>query len=349
MKVSGVTLNDVAQKAGVSKMTASRALRDEPNVSEEAKRRILKAARQLGYQRDPNLVRMMDQVRKRSRQGHSATLALVREAEPRDGLSTPAYLQIQLADLVERAAPYGYQIEEFAVGSQGHSPARLREILLARGIEGVIIAPFSRKLPSAKLDLSGFASCSFGSLLQPQGGHLCATNLALGILEICLQLRNDGHKRLGIAITKWIDTRVQFGYTSGLFQFHRQIEPQCQIPVLELPTQFAKRGKTKFCRWFDEHQPDAVISFHTSIPDWMAGMGAQLGENVSFIAHDWEPHLAQFAGIDQQRKALSTAAVDLVVSQLAQNEYGVPSEQRQILIPPKLVDGPTLMKRASLR
>src|SRR5690606_907844 len=46
-----VTIRDVAAEAGVGIATASRALNDGPEVSEETKRRVLAAARALGYRR----------------------------------------------------------------------------------------------------------------------------------------------------------------------------------------------------------------------------------------------------------------------------------------------------------
>ncbi len=58
MKKAGVTLVDVAKLAGVSVMTASRALSGEGYASEETKTKVQAAAKQLGY--TPNaLARMM--------------------------------------------------------------------------------------------------------------------------------------------------------------------------------------------------------------------------------------------------------------------------------------------------
>ncbi len=49
-----------------------------------------------------------------------------------------------------------------------------------------------------------------------------------------------------------------------------------------------------------------------------------------------------FAGINHRREHVAAAAVDLVVAQLLQNEFGVPEAPRQILIPPVWVDGPSV-------
>lgn len=44
-----VTLAEVAAKAGVSKMTVSKVLREVGNISEETRQRVRQAARELGY------------------------------------------------------------------------------------------------------------------------------------------------------------------------------------------------------------------------------------------------------------------------------------------------------------
>lgn len=49
-----VTLNDIAQKAGVSTSTASRAFQDNASITPEMRERVFEAAKQLGY--TPNLL-----------------------------------------------------------------------------------------------------------------------------------------------------------------------------------------------------------------------------------------------------------------------------------------------------
>jgi LacI family transcriptional regulator len=51
-----------------------------------------------------------------------------------------------------------------------------------------------------------------------------------------------------------------------------------------------------------------------------------------------------FAGIYQQRDHLAAAAIDLVVTQLSQHEHGVPAVPRQIMIPPKWIEGASVRR-----
>ena len=98
-----------------------------------------------------------------------------------------------------------------------------------------------------------------------------------------------------------------------------------------------------FCRWIKEHRPDVVISFDSYVPDWLTRrLGMKIPEDIGLVVHDWRPQISGFAGIHHQRSQVAAAVVDLVATQLAQNERGVPEVPRQILIPPKWVDGPSV-------
>ncbi len=63
------TIEDVAQRAGVSTATVSRALRDQPNVAPATRERVRTAARELEYVADPHAARLAGQ--------RSATIGVV--------------------------------------------------------------------------------------------------------------------------------------------------------------------------------------------------------------------------------------------------------------------------------
>jgi LacI family transcriptional regulator len=61
-----VTMKDVADAVGVSKMTVSRALKgNQHGVAEPTRKRIEEAAERLGYRRNPMVQSLMSQVRRR--------------------------------------------------------------------------------------------------------------------------------------------------------------------------------------------------------------------------------------------------------------------------------------------
>jgi LacI family transcriptional regulator len=63
MRPKSVTQKDIAEWVGVSTATVSRALNDQPGVSPDVRARILKAAGEMGYSRNPNAHSLVTSVR----------------------------------------------------------------------------------------------------------------------------------------------------------------------------------------------------------------------------------------------------------------------------------------------
>jgi DNA-binding LacI/PurR family transcriptional regulator len=140
------SLAAVATAAGVSAMTVSRVLRNSPQVSATMRARVLRAARQLSYQPNPQVARLMEMVRGAKARRVRATLGVIRDDIPDDELHDRAYQYVAIADIRTRAAQHGYQTEEFFLGRNGLTPARLGGIRQARGIEEIIVSPQSSRI-----------------------------------------------------------------------------------------------------------------------------------------------------------------------------------------------------------
>jgi LacI family transcriptional regulator len=198
------------------------------------------------------------------------------------------------------------------------------------------------QLPCSRLDYSPFAAVTFGNAMSSPALHMCAGNMTLGIHAAAEQLALRGYQRIGVAVTKWIVNRSQFGYSGGLFHWQHGLPESDRVPLLLFPNNDISRGFDAFARWMREHQPDALITFDTHVPGWLKRLGMRIPQDVGFVVHDWTPRMQDSAGIYQRRDHLAAAAVDLVVTQLSQHEHGVPEVPRQIMIPPRWVDGPSV-------
>lgn len=94
---------DIAELAGVSQPTVSRALRGSPSVSEATRKRIEAIAAQLNYKVDKNATNL--------RSGHSNTLALLlfEDPTPDDSLINPFFLSM-LGSITRTCAARGYDL-----------------------------------------------------------------------------------------------------------------------------------------------------------------------------------------------------------------------------------------------
>src|SRR5688500_6630176 len=135
---SANTLQDVADLAGVSKMTVSRALRGQPGVSPALAQRIRALAEKAGYQANPTVGSVMRLLRQRQASDYRENLAFV-WTHPG---GQPLPLLIPWRDHARvRAERLGYRLDEFFLRAPGMGGARLRSILRTRGIRGILFAP----------------------------------------------------------------------------------------------------------------------------------------------------------------------------------------------------------------
>lgn len=101
-KIIRVTSFDVAEAAGVSQSTVSRALAGDTSISEPTRQRVMEAARRLNYQVDENAARL-----RRGRTGTLAVVMICREAQDRKDIN-PFYFSL-LGSTCAAASAKGYE------------------------------------------------------------------------------------------------------------------------------------------------------------------------------------------------------------------------------------------------
>lgn len=132
-----VRLIDISRRVGVSVMTVSKALRDQPDVSAATRAKIKKAAAEMGYVPDSGAQLL--------RTNKSKLVGLVIPST-----TNPVYARMVLA-IEERMREFGYDI--LLKHTQNHSEVEetcLRR-LLARRVDGLLIAPVYRMESSVRI------------------------------------------------------------------------------------------------------------------------------------------------------------------------------------------------------
>ena len=103
MKVENPTSRDIADLAGVSQATVSRALRNSPLVREETRKRIQQIARELNYFVNRNAAGL------RTHQSNTIALLLFDETEGKDAQINPFFLSM-LGYITRAASGLGYDV-----------------------------------------------------------------------------------------------------------------------------------------------------------------------------------------------------------------------------------------------
>jgi DNA-binding LacI/PurR family transcriptional regulator len=340
-------MKHVALEAGVSVTAVSLALRRDPSIPAATRERIVALAEKIGYRRNPLVSALMADLRGRHPRRRDAQVIAYVESFP-----TNAAAQ-QLASLLrfyqgaaDGAARHGYRLEVFRLGDAGLTEVQLERVLVARGIRGVVFAPFPETNSALAQRWENHALAVVGfSLARPRLHR--AVNHQLNSIQVAFaEILALGYRRIGLVISRHEDARVERHWLSAaLLAQHEHAGSDRRFPLLYEET----IERRVLLAWLKRHRPEVVISTEQSGPamlQWATGQGVR---PTGFVHMHLTAELAGCAGIDQNNERVGAAAVDLVVEQLHVNSYGVPEIPKTVLIEGRWVPGKTAPGPGSVR
>lgn len=205
-----IRLKDIAQKANVSVMTVSKALRDEPDVSAGTKTRIKLLAQQMGYVPDSTAQGL-----------RTRTTKLFGLVIP--SLANPIFSRIVLA-IQERAYELGYDVLlAYSLYILEREEACIRRFL-SRRVDGLFLCPVYRLASEARV-YDEVASRHVPTVVLGHSRPFCSQFVnveaddLLGGYAVTQHLLKLGHKRIaflaGPPATPWTQERFE-GYRRAL-------------------------------------------------------------------------------------------------------------------------------------
>jgi DNA-binding LacI/PurR family transcriptional regulator len=321
----------VATAAGVSASTASRALNDDPQISEATRKLVVRIARKLGYQKNAVATELMRAYRLGGKVvAHREALALLSHYDPavwNKDKGLEHYPQM-FDGIRSRAENLGYQLDTHWLHQPGCSFARLGSILKARGIRGVIVGPLPERDRLTGFPWKDFAAVALGYMLDAPALHRVQNNMYDNMSIVLEKLIRLGHRRIGFVTHSKVEDRLG-NLSAARFALHLLGLPQPDfIPVLA--TDWA--GDPAFERWLREYQPDAVIGQMDYVLPVLKKFKRRDGGPVSFAWLAAQINQPEIGGTVPRHKELGAAALDLLASLVSHGDKGVPDEQRTILI-----------------
>lgn len=335
----------MADKAGVSRMTVSRALRNDRRVAVKTREKIRRIADELGYQPNPLVSALMVRLRSARNHDHVETLGFLTSHPRRRGWREIPTLRKFHLGAEARAGELGFQLEEFWLREPGMNDRRMSQILRSRNIHGVLIAPTPEPGASFDLDWADFTTVAFGYTLIDPPLHRVANHHIHSMRTALMEVRRLGYRRIGLAMHSSQDERVDHNWLAGFLTFQNLISPEHRVPPF-LPESI---DEAAFSEWFLQHEPEVVFAGKHYIRDWLMNLGRRVPEDVGFVNLDKEHATGGAAGIDQNCETIGAAAVELVAEQLYHNERGVPAIPKVLLIEGRWVEGNTLIPSPALR
>jgi DNA-binding LacI/PurR family transcriptional regulator len=327
-----VTTHDVANAAGVNQSTVSRALRNDPAVSQGLRDRIRKLADEMGYRPNPFVAAFTAQVRNYRKSPQHATLAFFHPADYGSFDMSVGYW----SGAKRRAETVGFRTEDFHLSDVGGSFERMKKIFWTRAICGVLIFPVSDdpKFPETFFD--GLAASTVDPSVHHPHLNRAQSNYFQG-MQLCLrELTARGYRRpafcsllseVGVIGAEWL----------GAFTGWLAVQPPSNQIQPYLQTDW---DEARFKKWLRKEKPDAIITNDQFFFWWAEDAGA-VPPKVAFVALGGIHSRPEVSGVNQNGDLVGAAAVDMIVDQIHRNEYGLSPAAKTVLIEPAWREGTT--------
>ena len=329
------SIQKIADKVGVSKATVSRALRGLPGHKEETREKIVKAAKELGYESHPILSALMSSVRFKKTSDYSPVIAEV-HCQPwkRDLGDNMISLR---KNIHEQAGKLGYKVEEFHWHDPEMKPKRLLNILWSRGIRGVLLEYFMEsEVDLSEFDLSQFAIVSIGGSSITPRFHRAEVDHYGNLIKSIKTLQERNYRRFGVIIPKFFEKPSGFKRDAALYSVHSTIPEEHRIPMYQTEEVGDYDGLEE---WMQRHQPDCILGVGESIPKKLQELGYSIPGDVGYAHLGWHSSYEGMAGMNPNWGGVGQTAINLVVDQLNRNEYGPPRHPLWALIEGEWKDG----------
>ncbi|RRJ95975.1 LacI family transcriptional regulator [Opitutaceae bacterium TAV4] len=347
---SPVTLQTIADHAGVTRALVSMALRDSPKVASATRERLQRMARELGYRPNPMVRALMTSLRARREATCSAALGFITAFLKRDYWKNFQTYPEYFEGAAKRGMELGYRLEHFWLGDYTSHPSRLEQVLLARGIRGVLVPPLSQDRAGTwahalnNMSFKDFSVVTFGySLEKPNLPRVC--NYHIQTVETAMrQLAQRGYRRIGAVISEKETRQVNMLWSAGLEV------ARMQMPELKI-MEFSKQAKGQwseqaFRDWFARRKPEVIVGLTLEVWGWVQRLGRHIPNELGFLHLD-RPRDAIFSGMCQNTTKLGIAAVEWLANLVEGNVQCEKSEPRVLLIASDFVEGTTLRKNTN--
>jgi len=232
MKVANPTSRDIADLAGVSQATVSRALRNSPLVREETRNRIQAIARELNYFVNRNAAGL------RTHQSNTIALLLFDETGGEDAQINPFFLPM-LGYITRSAAEVGYDV---LISMQQLTDDWHIEYQASHRADGLILLGYGDYMTYREklraLDRANTRFIIWGPTINEQPGHSIGCDNVAGGLQATKHLLETGRRKiafLGNTTRRFPELAARYeGYRLALADFGLEAKAALRVDAENL-------------------------------------------------------------------------------------------------------------------
>lgn len=307
--VRRATVTDVAEAAGASRSTTSRALSGQGYVSPQVRDRVQKAADRLGY--------VPDAMARGLKQKTSTTIGLLVS-----DLRNSFYAQMA-AGASRTAKDLGFTIMLADTASEAVDEVSAARTFLGQRVSGVIVTPVS----AAVVDYLTAQSIPTVEVDRTFGGRRTdsvTVSNAEGVAEATEHLIGFGHRRIALIIdeTDWTTGgQRHLGFRTALERHEIPLDPDLVVSI-GWDARAAEEASTRLLS--GTHRPTAVFAANNVIAEGLwrsaARLGLRIPEDLSMVAFDDAPWMSMVSPgittVAQDPAALGQSALRQLVERV---------------------------------
>jgi DNA-binding LacI/PurR family transcriptional regulator len=319
-----ISYTDIAKVVGYHRSTVGLALRNHPRIPTETREKILKVANEMGYRPDPSLNSLINYRRNKSTQRGFTTIALLTDDPVNSGWREQRHtIKDYYTGIYERADELGFHIDEFSVGLEREYEKRVNQVLKSRGIRAVIVCPLRVSRLPLNIDWHRYSVVSVGfSLRSPSLLRICSEN-RLGAFDAVFELYRLGYRKVGLAIGRHSDIRVNFAWSAGFLSACHQPELKDLEYAIYMPHEEVSLTKPELLEWIRSSGVDCILISQDDIYAYLLKNGVRIPEELGLACLDLPPGNEALSGIDQLSREVGRQAVDQVSGLYSNHLMGV--------------------------
>ncbi|MEI7911150.1 MAG: LacI family DNA-binding transcriptional regulator [Verrucomicrobiota bacterium] len=338
-----ISQRDIAKHLGVSHVTVSMALRNNPRVSAKVREKIRQFAEQAGYTPDPMLAALSNYRLSRTVSPIHSAIAWINAWPRPEQLRTFKEFDCYWKGAFAAAGKFGYRLEEFRLGAD-ITPKRLHQILTARGIRGLLLPPQKPHPDWSDFPWSEYYVVRFGRSLVTPNTHLVTADQVSNTMLAFDEILKLGYRRIGL-ITE--NTRIRESghmFEGGFVLAQRNIENKHRVAPFPFGSfSPSQRGKA-IAAWIHKNKVDAIFTDVAEIPVLLAKAGIKIPDDVGLAVTSVLDTNAD-SGINQQPEEIGRVGFLMLNSVINDGAKGIPAIFRQILVEGSWVGGNSLPDR----
>lgn len=319
-----VTMRDIARQTGVSVATVSRCLANKSDLSAVTRDRVLAACRAAGYRPNPLVAALMQVRRRQTRPREQLTLAFVTAFPTEDGWRqhpAPIFRQM-FAGAAARAKERNYRLDPFWLYRDGMSNRRFSQMMHARGIHGLLLAPVPDTHTSIDLDWTLFSTVVLGLTPATRGFHRVVSDYYQSMLLALEECAQRGYRRPALAVRMETIKRLEFRWEAA----YLLVQERFGWKRFPKPLLVDEWQPAEVERWLESEEPDVVLGpVLGKLEAIIRATGRRIPADLGLVGLLVPAEGDRLSGILQDGETLGAVAMDQLISQVERNEKGVPS------------------------